>query len=77
MSIFDQLRSILPDIHYVFDIRTFASTCGGSVNKRFLTLINFVGTGTLVLGAAGLLFAGYVFVKEIPDLKRYIKISRM
>jgi hypothetical protein len=45
--------------------------------KRLLALRNIVGTGALVLGAAGLVFAGYVFVIEIPDLKRYIKISRM
>jgi hypothetical protein len=47
------------------------------VKKRLLALRNVAGTATLVLGAASLLLAGYVFVKEIPDLKRYIKISRM
>lgn len=30
-----------------------------------------------VLGVASLLFAGYVFVTALPDLGRYIKISRM
>jgi hypothetical protein len=47
------------------------------VKKRLVALRNIVGTGALVLGTAGLLFAGYVFVQEIPDLKRHIKISRM
>jgi len=31
----------------------------------------------MVLGAAGFLFAGHVFLMEIPNLKGYIKISRM
>jgi hypothetical protein len=35
------------------------------------------GTGTMVLGAAGFLIAEHVFLMEIPDLKRYIKISRL
>jgi hypothetical protein len=30
-----------------------------------------------VLGTAGLLFAGYVFVASLKDSLRYIKISRM
>jgi hypothetical protein len=30
-----------------------------------------------VLGIAGLLFAGYVIATSLPDLGRYIKISRM
>jgi hypothetical protein len=29
------------------------------------------------LGAAGLLFAGYVFVVSLKDFRRYIKISTM
>jgi hypothetical protein len=29
------------------------------------------------IGVATLLFAGYVFLKAIPDVGRYIKISRM
>jgi hypothetical protein len=31
----------------------------------------------MVLAAAGLFLAGHVFLMEIPDLKRYIKISSM
>ena len=30
-----------------------------------------------VLGTAGLLFAGYVLLKSIPDARRYLRISRM
>lgn len=30
-----------------------------------------------VMGAAGLLLAGYVIVKSIPDVARYIRISSM
>ena len=30
-----------------------------------------------IMGTAGLLLVGYVFFKSIPDLRRYIKISRM
>lgn len=30
-----------------------------------------------VVGSAGLLFMGYVFVTALPDLKRYIRISTM
>ena len=30
-----------------------------------------------VLGTAGLLFAGYVFLMSVKDLRRYIKISTM
>jgi hypothetical protein len=29
------------------------------------------------VGVATLLFAGYVFLKAIPDMGRYIRISRM
>ena len=29
------------------------------------------------LGVAAMLFAGYVLVNSLPDLYRYIKISRM
>jgi hypothetical protein len=29
------------------------------------------------VGVATLLFAGYVFLKGVPDLGRYIRISRM
>jgi len=30
-----------------------------------------------VVGTAGLLYAGYVFLNALPDLKRYIRISSM
>jgi hypothetical protein len=30
-----------------------------------------------VLGTAGLVFAGYVFVMSLKDVRRYIKISTM
>ena len=30
-----------------------------------------------VVGSAGLLFMGYVFMSALPDLKRYIRISTM
>jgi hypothetical protein len=36
-----------------------------------------LSTITKVAGAASLLFAGYVFLNAIPDLRRYIKISMM
>jgi hypothetical protein len=32
---------------------------------------------TKVLGAASLLFMGYVILTALPDLRRYIKISMM
>ena len=30
-----------------------------------------------IAGTAGLLFAAYVFVKSVPDARRYIRISTM
>jgi hypothetical protein len=30
-----------------------------------------------VVGTAGLLFAGYVFIASLTDARRYFKISRM
>jgi len=30
-----------------------------------------------VVGIAGMVLAGYVFIISLPDLGRYIKISRM
>jgi hypothetical protein len=30
-----------------------------------------------VVGIAGLLFGGYIFVRSIPDVARYIRISTM
>jgi hypothetical protein len=38
--------------------------------KTLLTIISGVGIATL-------LFAGYVFLTAIPDVGRYIRISRM
>jgi hypothetical protein len=32
---------------------------------------------TGVIGTAGLVFAGYVFLSALPDLRRYIRISKM
>jgi len=32
---------------------------------------------TNVVGIATLLFAGYVFLKAVPDMGRYVRISRM
>ena len=32
---------------------------------------------TTVVGAVGLVFAGYVILNSLPDLRRYIKISSM
>jgi len=32
---------------------------------------------TSVVGTATLLFAGYVFLKAVPDMGRYVRISRM
>ena len=43
---------------------------GGPVKKTFVVTRNIVGV-------AGLLLAGYVLVTSLPDLGRYIKISRM
>lgn len=30
-----------------------------------------------MIGTAGLVFAGYIFLTAIPDLKRYMRISTM
>jgi hypothetical protein len=43
---------------------------GRLMKKAFITARN-------VVGVAGLLLAGYVFLKSAPDLGRYIKISTM
>jgi hypothetical protein len=32
---------------------------------------------TTGVGVATLIFAGYVFLKAVPDMGRYVKISRM
>lgn len=34
-------------------------------------------TVTNLAAAAGALFAGYIFVTSLPDLRRYIRISTM
>jgi hypothetical protein len=47
------------------------------VKKEFLVMRNVAGTGSLVLCTAGLLLAGFVFFNMIPDMKRYIKMTRM
>ena len=38
---------------------------------------NIAGTGGLILGTAGLLFGGYLFLQALPDIKRLIKIRSM
>lgn len=40
------------------------------LKKTFVTARN-------IIGVAGLLLAGYVIISSIPDMGRYIKISRM
>ncbi|MGD0267746.1 MAG: hypothetical protein ABSB14_01675 [Candidatus Sulfotelmatobacter sp.] len=40
------------------------------MNKSAATL-------TKIVGAASLLFVGYVFLTALPDLRRYIRISMM
>jgi hypothetical protein len=32
---------------------------------------------TTVMAAAGLVYAGYIFLNALPDLRRYIRISTM
>ena len=34
-------------------------------------------TVVMVMGAVSLLLAGYVLLTSLPDLRRYIRISRM
>jgi hypothetical protein len=53
----------------------FSAECGdvrvgGFVQKTLNVLRNIIGT-------AGLVFAGYVFLESIPALRRYIRISTM
>jgi hypothetical protein len=43
---------------------------GGSVKKAALTI-------TSVVGAATLIWAGFVFLSALPDMRRYIRISSM
>jgi hypothetical protein len=40
------------------------------VKSTFIAMRNIVGT-------AGILFAAYVLAGAMPDLRRYVKISRM
>ncbi len=40
------------------------------MKKPILSIVNLVA-------AAGVLFAGYVFLASLPDLRRYIRISTM
>jgi hypothetical protein len=42
--------------------------------KKALSALQVV---TTVVGVAGVVFAGYILVNALPDLKRYIKISTM
>ena len=32
---------------------------------------------TTIVGAVGLVFAGYIIISSLPDLRRYIRISSM
>ncbi len=43
----------------------------------FIAARNAAGTGGLILLGVGVVFAGYVLVKSVPDIRRYIKISTM
>ena len=36
-----------------------------------------INTVTNVVGVTALLLAGYAFLKSLPDLRRYIRISTM
>jgi hypothetical protein len=47
------------------------------VKNALLRLTKVAGAGALLLGAAGLVIGGYVFVASLSDLRRYIKISTM
>ncbi|MFZ0292393.1 MAG: hypothetical protein WAL52_02235 [Candidatus Sulfotelmatobacter sp.] len=42
--------------------------------KKALSGLQTVST---VLGAVGLVFAGYIIINSLPDLRRYIRISTM
>ncbi|MFZ0319082.1 MAG: hypothetical protein WAL56_08150 [Candidatus Sulfotelmatobacter sp.] len=42
--------------------------------KKALSALQVV---TTVAGVAGVVFAGYIILNALPDLKRYIKISSM
>jgi hypothetical protein len=47
------------------------------MKKVLIRTRNVVGTAGLLAGAAGMVLAGYVFLRSLPDLQRYVKISRM
>jgi hypothetical protein len=48
-----------------------------SVSVRPGGFVNTVRILRNVLGTAGLVFAGYIVLNALPDLKRYIRISTM
>lgn len=47
-----------------------------AVGRRVLMKKPVLSIGNL-LATAGVLFAGYVFLTALPDLRRYIRISTM
>jgi hypothetical protein len=59
----------------------WASLCPKKTSKRKIIakgdLVKTFLTITSGVGIAALLFAGYVFLTAIPDMGRYIRISRM
>ncbi|MGC2542761.1 MAG: hypothetical protein WA372_16285 [Candidatus Sulfotelmatobacter sp.] len=40
-------------------------------------VISAFQVATAVVGAGGLVYAGFIFLNALPDLRRYIKISTM
>jgi hypothetical protein len=56
------------------------SSLGSGASKRRSYEEDFVRTVKMlrdVLGTAGFAFAGYIFLNEIPDLRRYIRFGTM
>jgi hypothetical protein len=47
------------------------------MKKALLTTRNVVGTAGMLVGAAGLVWAGFVFVSSLPELRRYVRIIKM
>lgn len=45
--------------------------------RTLLGIRDVVGTVGMVVGAAGLLLGGYMFLMSLPDLRRYIRITSM
>jgi hypothetical protein len=41
------------------------------------TVMSAFQVATTVVGAAGLVYAGFIFLNALPDLRRYIRISSM